>query len=144
AVSQFERGRSMASLNQQQSITQGHDDTRDGLSRRTRCTIAEYTPRKELQHEPPPPMTHGKYKPAGPRRIAASLRRMADGSEAVCVHRSACRVYPTVPPPWLIDLREDQIRIVPDDSSGAEDASSPGDEEEVPLADNAYKGPHVS
>lgn len=131
---QFDESRSEAILNLQESITQRHDEMRDRLARRILWTIAEYTPRKELQNEPPPPMTHWKCRPAGPRRIAASLRRMADGSEGVCVHRSACGVYPTVPPPWLIDLREDQVRIVPEDSSGAEGASSPADEEGVPLA----------
>lgn len=96
-----------------ESVTQRHDEMRDRLSRRMLWTIAEYTPRKELQNEPPPPTTHWRCTPAGPRKIAASLRRLPDGSDVVCVHRSACSVYSGVRAPWLTDLREDQIRIVP-------------------------------
>jgi uncharacterized protein (DUF2235 family) len=85
---------------QDEAVTRRHDEMRDTRRWRAVWSIADRSPRKELHNEPPPPRTEWTYTPAGPRKVAESLRTMADGSETVSVHESARAVYAEVPPPW--------------------------------------------
>jgi uncharacterized protein (DUF2235 family) len=90
-------------------ITRRHDEMRDGPTRQFLWSVAERAPRWELHNEPPPPHTKFTLIPAGPRRIASSLRNVA-GHQVVQIHESARAVYGEGSAPWS-DVPQEAVRF---------------------------------
>ena len=101
---------------QDEPVTQRHDEMRDQWTRRVLWGTAEHTPRRELHNEPPPPRTQWTSTPAGPRQIANSLRRLPDGSLGICIHESARTAYPDASAPWGV-VPKDSVRFVATDGA---------------------------
>jgi uncharacterized protein (DUF2235 family) len=93
-----------------QRVSKRHDEMRNGVLRRILWSVAEYTPRKELHNEPPPPHTRWKCTPAGSRQLNSALRDL-DTKPLVSVHESARTAYATTEAPWR-SLPQERVRFV--------------------------------
>jgi uncharacterized protein (DUF2235 family) len=96
---------------QDEPVLRRHDEMKDSLLWRIVWSVADRSPRKELHNEPPPPRTQCTARPAGPRKVAESLRRTPDGRGKVCVHASARDVYSEASAPWR-EVAPDSLEFV--------------------------------
>lgn len=80
---------------QDEDVEHRHDEMQDSFRWKVVWWLADRTPRWDLQNEPPPPVTKFSHKPAGPRKVADSMR-----GGKVSVHETARNVYAESTSPW--------------------------------------------